>query len=194
MVIKSFLFIGSNHITDFINTIYTPHSEVIELLINYSDVQEWFLKVGLVKKFDELSIDKKKKYFEEILNYRKLIRDSFKNYLEYNSSLDNLIKVSNNILLKSLVHPQILIKDDIYVLEYISNTSNHNRLLSILAIEFIKLLSSEKFKYLKKCDNHKCSLYFIDTSKNHSRRWCSMDICGNRSKVNSFSKRKKVKE
>jgi len=128
------------------------------------------------------------------LNYRKLIRDSFKNYLEYNSSLDNLIKVSNNILLKSLVHPQILIKDDIYVLEYISNTSNHNRLLSILAIEFIKLLSSEKFKYLKKCDNHKCSLYFIDTSKNHSRRWCSMDICGNRSKVNSFSKRKKVKE
>ena len=35
------------------------------------------------------------------------------------------------------------------------------------------------------------SLYFIDTSKNHSRRWCSTDICGNRSKVGNFTKRKK---
>lgn len=94
-------------------------------------------------------------------------------------------------MLKSSVHPQITEKDDSYKLEYLSNTKNHNILLSTLAIEFVKLLSSQEFKYLKKCDNHKCSLYFIDTSKNHSRRWCSMDICGNRAKVNSFTKRKK---
>ena len=82
-------------------------------------------------------------------------------------------------------------KDDSYILEYLCDTANHNVYLSILAVEFMKLLNSTEFKYLKKCDNHKCSLYFIDTSKNHSRRWCSMDICGNRAKVNKFSKRQK---
>ena len=147
--------------------------------------------MGLAEKFEELSIDKKKKYFEEIIKYRKLIRNSFKEYLESNTSLEELIEITNNILLKNSIHPQMIKREGTYVLEYISSTSNHNLLLSILAIEFMKLLNTVEFKYLKKCNNHKCSLYFIDTSKNHSRRWCSMDICGNRAKVNRFSKRKK---
>lgn len=33
------------------------------------------------------------------------------------------------------------------------------------------------------CDDADCILYFYDTSKNHSRRWCSMERCGNRAKV-----------
>ena len=36
---------------------------------------------------------------------------------------------------------------------------------------------------VKKCENPVCVLFFYDTSKNHSRRWCSMSVCGNRMKV-----------
>ncbi|AUX20344.1 hypothetical protein SOCEGT47_008120 [Sorangium cellulosum] len=36
---------------------------------------------------------------------------------------------------------------------------------------------------VKRCGNPDCVLYFHDTSKNHARRWCSMDLCGNRRKV-----------
>ena len=79
-----------------------------------------------------------------------------------------------------------------YSLEFIPKKTE-NLLLTKIAIELVKLLSSKEFKYLKKCDNHKCSLYFIDTSKNHSRRWCSMEICGNRAKVSKFNKKKNSK-
>ncbi|MEL6323421.1 MAG: CGNR zinc finger domain-containing protein, partial [Pseudomonadota bacterium] len=37
-----------------------------------------------------------------------------------------------------------------------------------------------------------CTLYFHDVSKNHKRRWCSMDICGNRAKAAAHRKARKA--
>ncbi|WP_437968681.1 CGNR zinc finger domain-containing protein [Sorangium sp. So ce260] len=36
---------------------------------------------------------------------------------------------------------------------------------------------------VKRCENPDCVLYFHDVSRNHTRRWCSMELCGNRMKV-----------
>ncbi len=149
------------------------------------------MKVGLLDEKRLNNIKENELYFKELIDYRTLVRNSFKDYIKEQISLDKLIKTTNNILLKAKVHPQIINENDSFVLEYIPNASKYNELLTKIAIELIKLLNSKEFKYLKKCDNHKCSLYFIDTSRNHSRRWCSMEICGNRSKVSNFVKRKK---
>ncbi|NEJ40784.1 CGNR zinc finger domain-containing protein, partial [Rhizobium ruizarguesonis] len=35
-----------------------------------------------------------------------------------------------------------------------------------------------------------CTLFFLDTTKSHRRRWCSMALCGNRMKVAAFRSRK----
>jgi predicted RNA-binding Zn ribbon-like protein len=44
---------------------------------------------------------------------------------------------------------------------------------------------------LRKCANPNCILYFYDTTRNHRRRWCSMAVCGNRSKAAQFYRQKK---
>ena len=36
---------------------------------------------------------------------------------------------------------------------------------------------------VRRCGNPECVLYFLDTSKNGSRRWCAMATCGNRLKA-----------
>lgn len=36
---------------------------------------------------------------------------------------------------------------------------------------------------VKICPADDCRWAFYDRSKNHSRQWCSMDVCGNRAKV-----------
>jgi predicted RNA-binding Zn ribbon-like protein len=41
------------------------------------------------------------------------------------------------------------------------------------------LLTGGELERLGICDNPGCGGLFLDTSKNHSRRWCSMAICGN---------------
>jgi predicted RNA-binding Zn ribbon-like protein len=42
---------------------------------------------------------------------------------------------------------------------------------------------------LKICPADDCGWAFYDTSRNRSRRWCSMEVCGNRSKVRAFRDR-----
>ncbi|PSR36978.1 MAG: hypothetical protein C7B44_06150 [Sulfobacillus thermosulfidooxidans] len=42
---------------------------------------------------------------------------------------------------------------------------------------------------LKRCKNPQCVLVFIDRSKNHNRRWCDMNTCGNRLKASRHYQR-----
>jgi predicted RNA-binding Zn ribbon-like protein len=43
---------------------------------------------------------------------------------------------------------------------------------------------------LKVCQEDTCRWAFYDRSKNHSRAWCSMAVCGNRAKTRSFRRRR----
>jgi predicted RNA-binding Zn ribbon-like protein len=42
---------------------------------------------------------------------------------------------------------------------------------------------------MKACKADDCRWAFLDTSKNRSRGWCSMDSCGNRAKVHAYRRR-----
>jgi predicted RNA-binding Zn ribbon-like protein len=42
---------------------------------------------------------------------------------------------------------------------------------------------------LKVCPDDGCAWAFYDESRNRSRRWCSMDVCGNRHKVRAYRDR-----
>jgi predicted RNA-binding Zn ribbon-like protein len=58
--------------------------------------------------------------------------------------------------------------------------------LWMLALSTTDLLTSEQMHMLRACGNDECQWLFLDTSKNHSRRWCDMKICGNRMKARRF--------
>jgi predicted RNA-binding Zn ribbon-like protein len=47
------------------------------------------------------------------------------------------------------------------------------------------LLSAQKAR-VRTCDADTCRWLFLDTSKNHTRRWCNMKVCGNRMKARRF--------
>jgi predicted RNA-binding Zn ribbon-like protein len=53
------------------------------------------------------------------------------------------------------------------------------------------LLASDQLAYVRPCSSKTCEWFFLDTSKNHHRRWCDMTRCGNRAKVQRFYVRKK---
>lgn len=42
-----------------------------------------------------------------------------------------------------------------------------------------------------RCAHADCVLYFYDTTRNRSRRWCSMERCGNRAKVAAHYRRQR---
>src|SRR4051812_23310237 len=42
---------------------------------------------------------------------------------------------------------------------------------------------------LRVCAADDCGLFILDTSRPNNRRWCSMELCGNRSKIRAFRAR-----
>lgn len=53
----------------------------------------------------------------------------------------------------------------------------------LLAAEAVELLAGEAPLPLKRCASPDCGWFFLDTSRNKSRHWCSMAECGNRAKA-----------
>jgi len=51
------------------------------------------------------------------------------------------------------------------------------------------LLTSGKLSRLRACAGEGCGWLFLDRSKNRSRQWCTMEDCGNVSKVRRFRER-----
>jgi len=59
---------------------------------------------------------------------------------------------------------------------------------AVLAIAFAAMAEGS-WSRLKVCPEETCRVAFFDNSKNRSRRWCSMEVCGNRTKVRSYRQR-----
>ena len=52
-----------------------------------------------------------------------------------------------------------------------------------------ELAPSDEWKRLKTCRDEHCRVAFYDKSRNRSRAWCSMEVCGNSEKARSFRQR-----
>jgi predicted RNA-binding Zn ribbon-like protein len=52
-----------------------------------------------------------------------------------------------------------------------------------------ELAPTDEWKRLKGCRDDDCRVAFYDKSRNRSRAWCSMEVCGNREKARSFRQR-----
>jgi predicted RNA-binding Zn ribbon-like protein len=67
-------------------------------------------------------------------------------------------------------------------------TGFESRLL--LALE--RLQCEGLWPRLKACTDEECQWAFYDSTRNRSRTWCSMDVCGNREKTRRYRQRKRV--
>lgn len=65
--------------------------------------------------------------------------------------------------------------------------------LWLLAEAAAELMLSERAIQLRACLSDTCAWVFLDTSKNHTRRWCEMKTCGNRMKARRFQARQAAK-
>ena len=61
--------------------------------------------------------------------------------------------------------------------------------LSTLARDAVDVLSGPSTRRIRRCTAPDCHLLFLDTSRPGTRRWCSMQRCGNRAKARQFRRR-----
>jgi predicted RNA-binding Zn ribbon-like protein len=62
----------------------------------------------------------------------------------------------------------------------------------ILSRSASELIMSQPLDRIRACGAETCRWLFLDTSKNHTRRWCKMEVCGNRMKARRFQARREA--
>lgn len=66
---------------------------------------------------------------------------------------------------------------------------NPKSVLAPIAEQMGKLLAEEDLSLIRQCGAEDCTVVFLDRTKSHKRRWCSMAACGNRAKVAAWRAR-----
>lgn len=64
-------------------------------------------------------------------------------------------------------------------------------LLARLTWSAAQLMTSGNLARLRQCANPECGWLFLDTTRNWSRRWCSMADCGSQAKARAYYQRKR---
>ena len=202
------LFIAGSLGLDFLNSIAVPVDEIVEWLANGEDLLSWLRHAGLLTSAEVANVRSRmsQKELNAAAAEARSLREWFRGFVKLRmgrslkrhdladlSPLRELLaadKVSWTIEPASSdssahnhgFHP-------IFQLQQHRRWENRISLLAPIAEEIAKLICEADFKYIKGCEGKACVLLFLDQTRRKTRRWCSMEICGNRAKQAAHQKR-----
>jgi predicted RNA-binding Zn ribbon-like protein len=78
-----------------------------------------------------------------------------------------------------------------YVWTWTANETPVEAVLGPITLSALATLTQGDLSRIKQCQGEKCGWLFFDATKNKSRRWCEMEVCGNRAKQRRHTARKR---
>lgn len=195
-------FVGNHPALDFLNTVATPQGTVIDWLCSGQDLVEWLEAAGLIDPATAARAAAwKPGELEKAAAAAREFRDWLRAFVMVRKGKPLRITAAtlaplNQILSQDRSIPQIELArgrgkaDTSYVLRRTRRWESPAELLAPLAEAAADLVCNQDFRLIRACQGSRCCLLFLDRTKGHARRWCSMAICGNRAKVEAFRSRK----
>jgi len=196
---------------DFINTLDDrPSGEPKELLKGYSDLARFGEESGLVTPGQRDYLDKRVRLMpdesEKAMGRTRELREALHHIfwalmnqkLAPKAAMDALnANLRDAALHSQLVQPEMAERETAQregrcEWRFEDLTSSFNAMLWPIARAAADLLASSNLALVRACSSPTCQWFFLDTSKNHHRRWCSMKQCGNRAKVRRFYAKRKT--
>jgi predicted RNA-binding Zn ribbon-like protein len=95
----------------------------------------------------------------------------------------------NEILRITEGHDELVGQDGAWKIEFVAREGGLDWLLAAVARSGAEIIAEGARARLRLCANPHCGLFFYDNSRTRRRRWCSMAVCGNRSKVAAFARK-----
>ena len=191
-----FLFIANDPSLDFVNTEVSLAGARTDLLQSFTDLAVWFEQANLASTPDLHRLAKVWTDTQEAqaaFQAARALRGVLRNSVERLVSTGKLPHNLAGLLTKELRYPR-LASDVVHSGGRLKTKPRwileQPRDLSVVVAHYAaNFFAMADYSAVRKCENPECILYFYDTSKNHTRRWCSMSLCGNRAKVAAFRDR-----
>src|SRR5713226_6360460 len=117
------------------------------------------------------------------------LRMAFDALLHRQRILREWIEPVNEILRITEGHDELVFTDHDLEIEFVAREGGLDWLLAAVARSAAEIIAEGTRARLRLCANPHCGLFFYDTSRTRRRRWCSMAVCGNRSKVAAFARK-----
>ncbi len=192
----NFIFVGNNRCLDFINTQIIEKGRPVDLLGDFSDLVEWLKRAGVLDSTEAKKVLKRwdnkpqgERTFERSWAFRAILGEMVEKIVKGKSVQQPTIDAINDLFSHGIGYTQLTRAQDGFKTRFHIESDAAIHLLVPIAESASDLLCYGDLSLIKKCENPNCVLYFYDISKNHTRRWCSMRICGNRTKVAAHYRR-----
>ena len=165
--------IGGHPLIDLVNTKFKPGGELIDLLASNDDVISWLVDVGLTtEEAIQFNWRDDPTLLAEVHAFRKKMRDMLAKIVAEEAIDEDTIGEINKWLSYWQAQPRLVCVEDRFEIPLTFELSQSEQILARLADTAAHFLAESDIRYVKKFGNDECIRYFLDTSKNHSRRWC----------------------
>lgn len=204
---QRFSFRGGALPLDYCNTVdWHSSPDPKDRLHRYEDVVDWSVAAGAITSEEGDAIreeaskspDAATAAYREAIEFREAIFRLFSSFVHGEAPDDGDIKVLNEAWSRTQANLEIRYEDGQFRSALRPREPNgpvdFRRPTDPVVRAAVDLFLSPKLKDVRRCEGPPgCGWLFLDHTKNHSRRWCSMQDCGNRAKMRRFQERKKDK-
>ena len=191
-----FLFVGNELILDFVNTRPVQDGEATELLPDFASLVRWFRAAGILNEHEADEVAKKwadssvgQRAVEQMRQWRERVRKRLIAWEEGGSVHPAMVDELNHLMAEHPMRLRLSSKKK-PTTELWFEPHQPEDLFAPLAHSLATLVAEVDWNRVRKCVQ--CVLHFHDTSKKGTRRWCSMQLCGNRLKVAAYARRKRL--
>jgi predicted RNA-binding Zn ribbon-like protein len=195
----SFEFIGGALCLNFANTTdgHDLDGDHHEYLTRYDDLLRWAAQAGILTDIQLERIGQKAEdcpaeaaaLLDNAILFREAIYRIFSQLHHGQQPPKADIDHLNLVLSDAMAHASLSYVSGNFLWDWPDDNDDLQRVLWPVARSAAELLLSAQRERVHLCANDTCGWVFLDTSKNHRRRWCSMESCGNLAKVRKHRKR-----
>ena len=195
--IDGFLFVSNLPILDLLNTRPVLEGIPTELLTDARALERWLIASKIMSSTKEKatlrewrSSSQLSAFLKELLPFREKLREAVLQIESGKMPSEAFIADVNRLLQRYPRHTSLQKRDGKLVRETSDVLRTPSDLWAPIAHATADLLAETESSRLRQCEA--CVIHFFDTSKKGSRRWCSMNLCGNKLKVAAYQRRKRA--
>jgi predicted RNA-binding Zn ribbon-like protein len=197
--IDGFLFVANKTILDFLNTKPVLADGPTELLPDVRALERWLITSGTVTSAKAKATVRSWRnsteaaaFLEKFIAFREKLREAVLRIESGSTPSDTFITEVNSLLLRYPLAALLHKRDGKVVRETTFELREPTDVWAPIVDAAANLLAETESSRIRKCES--CVVHFFDTSKKGSRRWCSMNICGNKLKVAAYQRRRRTND
>jgi len=166
---------------------------------SYADLVGWSLRSGLIPGMVASQLQREaqkrpgqaREVFDRAVQWRQAFHGVLSASIRRKRPPEAALAILNEAIAAAAAHRRLDFAPSGFAWTWDGDSDFLEQLLWPIVGAAAELLTSTRLRFVRECAAVGCGRLFLDSTKNHSRRWCDMKRCGNRAKVRRLRARRR---